>query len=215
MPVRLDESEIMETFNHPICDAHSRVSRNVRIRAQYLARSGAVPGMDADDIAQHLRLHLLKRDGRFDPSRALYDTFADRLLYNCIASLAHPTQRLCAERLWIDFDTLVLDAKCDEALPLSETLPESAALYAAPTRLPDETMDIRLDIQRMLATLNLNSQSIAGALIDLTPTEVAQELGIHRSTVYAHMKIIRKAATDLGIDAYLARPRQIRASAGM
>ena len=69
----------MERF-HPICDARSRVSRNIIIRAERLARSGSVPGMDAEDIKQDLRLHLYRRDDRFDPSRGQYDTFADRVL---------------------------------------------------------------------------------------------------------------------------------------
>ena len=45
----------MERF-HPISDARSRVSRNILIRAERLARSGSVPGMDAEDIEQDLRL---------------------------------------------------------------------------------------------------------------------------------------------------------------
>ena len=73
----------MERF-HPICDARSRVSRNISYRSKRLARSGAVPGMDAEDIKQDLRLHLYRRDGSFDPSRGEYDTFADRVLANRI-----------------------------------------------------------------------------------------------------------------------------------
>jgi RNA polymerase sigma-70 factor (ECF subfamily) len=84
----------MEFSNHPICNVQSRVSRNIKIRAHNLVRSGAVPGMDADDVGQHLRLHLLKRHDRFDRVRATYDTFADRVLRNCVASLADPTERL-------------------------------------------------------------------------------------------------------------------------
>ena len=205
----------MEYSNHPICDTRSRVARNIRIRAHNLARSGAVPGMDADDIGQHLRLHLLKRDGRFDPARASYNTFADRLLANCIASLADPTERLCAERQWVNFDMPILDAKREEALPLSETLPESAAIHAPPARLPDETIGLKLDVRRLLATLAPAIHNVAIALTELSPTETARDLGIHRSTVYEHLKAIRKAAIDLGLENYLARSRHIRASAGM
>lgn len=88
----------MERF-HPICDARSRVSRNITIRAERLARSGSVPGMDAEDIKQDLRLHLYRRDEKFAPSRGQYDTFADRVLANRIATLAAPTERLRADGL--------------------------------------------------------------------------------------------------------------------
>jgi hypothetical protein len=48
----------MEHFQHPITNPHSRVSRNIMVRAARLARCGAVPGMTAEDIAQDLREHL-------------------------------------------------------------------------------------------------------------------------------------------------------------
>ena len=108
----------MERF-HPICDARSRVSRNITIRAERLARSGSVPGMDAEDIKQDLRLHLYRRDGKFDPSRGQYDTFADRVLANRIATLAAPTERLRAERAWVDFETPSEGRGDDETLPLA------------------------------------------------------------------------------------------------
>jgi hypothetical protein len=94
----------MERF-HPICDARSRVSRNITIRAERLARSGSAPGINAEDIKQGLRLHLYRRD-KFNPSRGQYDTFADRVLANRIATLAAPTESLRAERAWVDFNTL-------------------------------------------------------------------------------------------------------------
>ena len=112
----------MERF-HPVCDARSRVSRNITIRAERLARSSSVPGMDAEDIKQELRLHLYRRDDRFDPSRGQYDTFADRVLANRIATLAAPTERLRAERGWVDFDTPSEGRGDDETLPLAVRSP--------------------------------------------------------------------------------------------
>lgn len=83
----------MERF-HPICDARSRVSRNITIRAERLARSGALPGMDAEDIKQDLRLHLYRRDDSFDPARGHYDTFADRVLANRIINATMKEARM-------------------------------------------------------------------------------------------------------------------------
>lgn len=205
----------MESSNHPICDARSRVSRNIRVRALKLARSGAVPGMDVDDFEQHLRLRLVKCNDRFDPERASYDTYADRVLGNCVASLAEPTDRLCAERLWIDINGPLPGAKDGEPLRLSDALSENAALFASPTCQPDEIIGLKLDVQHMLSMLTTASQSVAAALTEMSPTEAARELRVHRSTVYAHLNALRKAALDLGLDTYVARPRHFRASAGM
>ena len=80
--------------SHHLTDAGSRVARTIRVRAERLARSGAVPGMDADDIAQDLRLDLVGRSPRYDAARASFETFADRVTANRIATLAAPTARL-------------------------------------------------------------------------------------------------------------------------
>ncbi|MTH66578.1 sigma-70 family RNA polymerase sigma factor [Paracoccus shanxieyensis] len=192
----------MERF-HPICDARSRVSRNITIRAERLARSGSVPGMDAEDIKQDLRLHLYRRDEKFDPARGQYDTFADRVLANRIATLAAPTERLRAERAWIDFDSPAGGRGDDEMLPLAETLPDSAMPHAAVTRATDEAFGLVRDVQRLLAGLTPTCRTLALALIDMSPTEVAEALGIHRSTVYARLVAVRKAAEALDLAAYL------------
>jgi RNA polymerase sigma-70 factor (ECF subfamily) len=192
----------MERF-HPICDARSRVSRNITIRADRLARSGALPGMDAEDIKQDLRLHLLRRHDRFDPTRGQYDTFADRVLANRIAALATQTERLRAERMWIDFDTPAEGRGDNEVLPLAETLPDSAAPHAAAVRAADEAFGLVRDVRRLLAGLTPTCRAVALALIDMSPTEAAEALGIHRSTVYARLATIRKAAETLDLAAYL------------
>ena len=192
----------MERF-HPICDARSRVSRNITIRAERLARSGSVPGMDAEDIKQDLRLHLYRRDDKFDPSRGQYDTFADRVLANRIATLAAPTERLRAERAWIDFNTPSEGRGDGETLPLAETLPDSVAPHAAVARAPDEAFGLVRDVRRLLAGLTPTCRDVALALIDMSPTEAAEALGIHRSTVYARLGTIRKAAEALDLAAYL------------
>jgi RNA polymerase sigma factor (sigma-70 family) len=192
----------MERF-HPICDARSRVSRNITIRAERLARSASVPGMDAEDIKQDLRLHLFRRDDKFDPARGQYDTFADRVLANRIATLAAPTERLRAERTWIGFDTPATERGDDEALPLTETLPESALPHSAVALAPDEAFGLVRDVQRLLAGLTPTCRTVALALIDMSPTEAAEVLGIHRSTVYARLAAIRCAAEALDLAAYL------------
>ncbi|MDZ7711031.1 MAG: hypothetical protein U5K36_14050 [Roseovarius sp.] len=46
---------------YKLTDPNTRISRNIRIRAARLARSGTVPGLDVDDIEQELRLDLIRR----------------------------------------------------------------------------------------------------------------------------------------------------------
>ncbi|MCB1339428.1 MAG: sigma-70 family RNA polymerase sigma factor [Maritimibacter sp.] len=193
----------MERFHHPVTDPHSRVSRNIMIRAGRLARSGAVPGMTADDIAQELREHLWRRDGAFDPARGSYDTFADRVIVNRIATLASPTERLRAERAWVGLDDPAPGARADEALPLADTLADTDAMYAPAPRAADEAIGLVHDMCRLLDGLSPACRAVAHALADLTPTEAATALGVNRSTVYARLGAIRAAAVAIGLDAYL------------
>jgi hypothetical protein len=60
----------------------NRVSDNIRIRAGWLARSGCIPNMEAEDIEQDLALDLLQRLPAYDSSRASVATFADRVIGN-------------------------------------------------------------------------------------------------------------------------------------
>lgn len=192
----------MERLHHPITDPKSRISRNIMIRAGRLARSGAVAGMTAEDIAQELREHLWRRDSAFDPARGAYDTFADRVIANRVAMLASPTERLRAERGWVGFDEPAERAGPNAALPLFETLAEADALHGPALRETDEAIGIVRDVRRLLDGLSPACRAVAHALIDLSPTEVATALGVHRSTVYARLGTIRSAAIARDLGAY-------------
>ena len=202
----------MERFQHPITDPHSRVSRNIMVRAARLARSGAVPGMTAEDIAQDLREHLWRRDGAFDLTRGSYDTFADRVIGNRIATLASPTERLRAERSWVSFDEPTQQKEDGEPLPLSETLAEADGLHASAARAADEGFGLVRDVQRLHGALTPPCCALANVLIEQTPTEAAKTLGLHRSTIYARLATIRSSAFSLGLEVYLGTTPTVRES---
>ena len=199
--------------NHHLTDAGSRVARTIRVRADRLARSGAVPGMDADDIAQDLRLDLIERAPRYDPARASFETFADRVTANRIATLASPTARLRAERGMRDLHGASGASDDGEGLPLADTLPESSAMHAAERAEPDMAFGLRRDVSRLLAALPAGRQ-VAVAMAEMSPTEAARALGLNRCTVYARLAAIRAAALALGLEDYVRAPRHFAMPAG-
>ena len=67
-----------------------RVTDNIRFNASGLARIGAVPGMERDDIQQDLVVDLLHRSKKFNPTLASFQTFADRVVAHRISSLTSP-----------------------------------------------------------------------------------------------------------------------------
>lgn len=203
----------MEHLHH-LTDRHSRVSRNIRIRATRLARSGAVPGMDAEDIEQDLRLDLIRRMPRFDATRASFETFADRLVGHRIASLATTTAAKRADRSMTSLEAPIAPDGEDGDLTLADVTPEDAALYAADGLQTTSGPGLRSDVKRLLHALSPSCRAVAISLGNMTASEAALALDLHRSSIYARIASIRTVATELGLQEYfgttptVSRPRR-------
>jgi len=189
----------MEQLHH-LTDPTTRISRNIRIRAARLARTGAVPGLDAEDIEQELRLDLIRRAKNFDPEKSSFDTFADRIVANRVATLANTTRAMRAERAMLCIDAPVGDA--DEGLTLSDVLPEAAALGPVDAFSLTHGPGLRGDVGRLMAALCPATRQVAMAVGHLSISEAARALGVHRSTVYERLSRIREIATEMGLDGY-------------
>jgi RNA polymerase sigma factor (sigma-70 family) len=53
----------------------------------YLSEHWNIPGMEADDIAQELRLFLWKKLDGYDPARSSIRTYADRIMKNKLRNM--------------------------------------------------------------------------------------------------------------------------------
>lgn len=191
----------MEHLHH-LTDKTSRVSRNISIRAARLARSGAVPGMDAEDIEQELRLDLIRRAPNYDPAKASFETFADRVVSNRISSLAATTQASRAERMMRSLDAPAGDGTDDGSLTLADVLSEASAINPGDDFSRTHGPGLRGDIGKLLAALCPASRRVAIAVSHLSVAEAARALGLHRSSVYDRLSSIRETAIDLGLGEY-------------
>lgn len=183
-----------------LTDPTTRISRNIRIRSARLARSGAVPGLDAEDIEQELRLDLIRRARNFDPAKSSFDTFADRIVANRVATLASATAAMRAERAVLCIDAPVGDD--DGGLTLADVLPEAAALDPVDEFSLTHGPGLRGDVGRLLAALCPATRQVAMAVSQLSISEAACALGVHRSTIYERLSRIRVIATEMGLDGY-------------
>jgi len=193
----------MEHLHH-LTDPHSRVSRNIRIRAARLARSGVIPGMDAEDIEQDLRLDLIRRIPCFDETRASFETFADRLIAHRVASLAATTAAKRADRSMKSLEAPIAPDGEDGGLTLADVTPEDAALYAPSALGLAAGNGLGYDVALLLHALSPSCRSVAIALGNMSVAEAASALGLHRSSVYARIVKIREVATGLGLQEYFA-----------
>lgn len=181
-----------------------RTLKHIRSTARRLARSGRTRGMDAEDIAQDLFLDLWRRCPAFDPSRASFPTFADRIIAHRAASLTAQTQRTQMERRQIRIDDPV---EGPDGCTLADTLPDTTA----PGELDH---GLSLDLRRFIESLSPALQRCCAIMADPNIRSAAARVGTHRSSLYESARRLRRRAEESGLRIYLAEPRQISTLAG-
>jgi hypothetical protein len=174
-----------------------RVLAHIRFNGRNLARSRAVPGMDADDCEQALALDLVRRTSSFDPSRASFATFADRVVRHCVASLKAPTDRRRVEFASVSLETPVGGG--DDNRTLGELLPETAPPL-------DDAAIVSLDMRRFVNRLPPALVDCCSLLLAPSIAAGARETAIHRSTAYYRIEQLRSEARTFGLGVYFERP---------
>jgi DNA-directed RNA polymerase specialized sigma24 family protein len=160
--------------------------------------------MDREDIEQDLILDLWHRRRAFDPSRASFRTFADRIVAHRIATLTSPTARTQAElkMVWLDSPTGDHDSST-----LADTFYDTAALT-------DIDLGLALDVRRFVAALTPGLRRCCAILTEPNISEAARAAGLHRSAVYEGAARLRVLAAASGLKDYLVPPRHIASPAG-
>lgn len=181
----------------------SRVVRNIRHHARRLARSGRLPGMDQADLEQELMLDLLQRQVHFDPARASFETFADRIINHRVASLMAPTARLRAERITISIDVYLSADTDHDGGAMEGDLPEADGLYSEPYQPADTRIGLVRDVGRFLGSLSPVLRRYAGILTADNVSAAARDAGLHRSTIYERLHQLRATAAAAGLQEYL------------
>ena len=181
-----------------------RTLKHIRSTARRLARSGRIRGMDAEDIAQDLFLDLWRRCPAFDPSRASFPTFADRIIAHRAASLTASTPRMQQERRKIGFDDPIDGSD-------GGTLADILSDPAAPGELEH---GLALDFRRFIEGLSPALQRCCAILAEPNIRLAATQVGIHRSSLYENARRLRKRADEAGLGIYVAGPRHFRRHAG-
>ncbi len=181
-----------------------RTLKHIRSTARWLARSGRTRGMDAEDIAQDLFLDLWRRCPAFDPSRASFPTFADRIIAHRAASLTASTPRMQLARRQIGIDDPIDGSD-------GGTLADILSDPAAPGELDH---GLALDFRRFIEGLSPALQRCCAILAEPNIRLAATQAGTHRSSLYENARRLRKRADEAGLGIYVAGPRQVSISAG-
>ena len=179
----------------------------IKHRARQLVGRAGYTEDDRPDIEGDLTLDLLRRLPKFDPSRASFHTFVDRVVEHGVARLIERRKAPMRDyrREVASLNDRIEDDEGERIergdLVDQDTYLESMGQPAMP--LADHVA-LRVDLDRVLATLppelrDLWERRAEGQSI----TDISRETGIPRGTLYERMKELRKLVEDAGLRDYL------------
>jgi DNA-directed RNA polymerase specialized sigma24 family protein len=153
----------------------------VRYRARRLSRHSLMQGMEIEDIEQELMLDILARTPSYDPDRAKWSTFVDRVLSNKCATMI--STELAAKR-GAGVRAISLDAlRAEPDRDLHEPVDEAS--------LDRTHLEIRIDLGRHIWRLSPSLSGLLRSLCERTMTEIARDSGLPKATLYGHLAVLR------------------------
>lgn len=172
---------------------------------QLVGRAGFVEA-DRHDLEQDMAVDLLRRLPRFDPRLAKRETFIARIVEHRVATILETQKagvrdyRRCAgsldeRRTYDSGETSDGPPLLDQAEYLRETL--------ASAQRDEDLLALRIDIERVLASLPPELRALCDRLRIATVREVARETGVPPSTLYEAIWKLRTFFDRAGVRAYL------------
>jgi RNA polymerase sigma-70 factor (ECF subfamily) len=175
-------------------DVHVFTSRLIRRKARQLAAKENFSPSDRDDIAQDLWLHLLERLEKFDPEKGTIFAFIQTVVERKTVSILR--RHTAAKRDICRCSSLNLSIRADDGtrMELASTIAENAPdpRLCQQTRHPQHRMEIAIDVESVVSQMPADLQELCERLKTHTLTEIAQETGIPRTTLYGRVRQIRE-----------------------
>lgn len=181
--------------------------RLVRKMGRRLAGRFGLVEDDRHDVEQILMVAVWSSLPRFDPKRGCKEAFVTRVIRNQIRKIIEAQRAGCRDyRLLAGSLQDPVDCGSDgNLIEHGEAL--DASLYLRLTRggrKPEDRTDLALDLGHAIRSLSPELRAICQLLAEgLSDTEVAQRLGISRSTFYKRQERIQQRLAVAGIEDYL------------
>jgi RNA polymerase sigma factor (sigma-70 family) len=152
--------------------AYPLARRAAQVHAAAATMSGSLPGSDRQDLEQEGLLALWRALPRFDSSKACLRTYCERVVSNQISSVLRA--RRAARRLRVP----VITSQC--------------------VGYQSASIELRTDVERVLAVLPNDDRRLARLLAEYSPTEASRILRKSRSTIYEGIQRIRTVFLEAG-----------------
>jgi len=174
----------------------------IKHKACQLARRADFSRSDEEDLAQDMRLHLLRRAHRFDPTRSSYTTFVARVIDSWIATMLRDRRRrkraagLEAQSLE---GTRVVDDGASASL--RDVLHSEQVLGRTAIGPDDEAArrELIAVVARIVGSMPPPLPDICMRLSHQSHAAIRRELGLSRRQFDGAMARIRKSFGDTGL----------------
>jgi RNA polymerase sigma-70 factor (ECF subfamily) len=166
----------------------------IRGKSGQIVRQARLPRSDRGDIEQLLTLLVLQRLPRFDPARGDRPAFVRMVLHRATANVLRYLR--AARRSGVAVVSLDAFLRTETDEPAHP--PDRDGAPGA-----DGGTDLALDLADALEALPADLRAVAEHLRTRSPAQVAQGLGMPRSTLYARTREIRTAFERRALDDYL------------
>jgi len=167
--------------------SYSALAKIAGVHAARTVRRHGLPEDARFDLQQDAVLELWRKRRSFDARRAGWPSFSERVVANHLRS---QMRSLFAARRGLRLE-----------LPLDER-----KYYRA---IPDPQLELRIDVERVLAGVSRFDRAVAVALTDLSVSEASRFLGVSRSTVYEAIERLRVRFGRAGLRPRIWQPRRL------
>jgi len=190
-------------FHYPDVDPH--IVRAIDHKVRKLYGRFDLTAEDMDDLRQELFVHMLQQVHQYDPARAKWITFIDRVLRSGVANYLRARRARCRQNTLVSLDE-VDDNSADPTLEYVTTLDGSFAGAALSHEVQDDgsataVVDLRLDVEAVLVTLSPLLQRICRMLMEgESMLGVARALRIPRTSLYHQIEQLQRTFTEHGFE---------------
>jgi len=173
----------------------------IQFKAKQLTKKQGFSKSDLNDLEQDLAFKLWEQLDKFDPSEAQLNTFIHKIVENLVISIIRAKGRLKRGiNITVSIDDQITDNNSVKTTRLESIDHESFLVMTGvvPRNFEDQSA-LRIDTDSLIRTLPDDLQDTCRLLMKASIPEVANLLGLHRSSVNMRVKRIRKHFIDMGL----------------
>ncbi|WP_156809235.1 hypothetical protein [Bartonella queenslandensis] len=169
------------------------VVNQVCYHARRLIQHEAIHGVEVEDFEQELMLDYISRKQAYDPEKAKWSTFIDRILNHKCASLIEVAR---AQKRGAGMSDFSLDSWLEDNDGEDDALPDPATQDLT-------SRDLQIDLKRAVQQLPLHLVLLLVDLRTLSISEISRKTKIPRSTLYGTLFELRGSLQERGFAEYL------------